>query len=48
MAGSTMTVPVAQFAQQLRQERPQYASVPDDKLVAAFPVQRQNVVALEV
>jgi hypothetical protein len=36
MAGSTITVPVAQFAQQLRQKYPQYSSVPDDKLVAAF------------
>jgi serine/threonine protein kinase len=36
MAGSTVTVPVAQFAQQLRQKYPQYSSVPDDKLVAAF------------
>jgi serine/threonine protein kinase/WD40 repeat protein len=36
MAGSTITVPVAQFAQQLRQKHPQYSSVPDDKLVAAF------------
>ena len=36
MAGSTITVPVAQFAQQLRQKYPQYSSVPDGKLVAAF------------
>jgi serine/threonine protein kinase len=36
MAGSTITVSVGQFAQQLRQKYPQYGSVPDDKLIAAF------------
>ena len=36
MAGSTVTIPVAQFAQQLKQKYPQYSSVADDKLVAAF------------
>ena len=36
MAGSTITVSVGQFAQQLRQKYPQYGLVPDDKLIAAF------------
>jgi len=31
-----VTISVEQYAQQLRQKYPQYSSVPDDKLVAAF------------
>jgi len=36
MAGSTVTMSVAHFAQQLKQKYTQYASVPDEKLVAVF------------
>jgi serine/threonine protein kinase len=36
MRASTVTVPVARFAEQLKQKYPQSGSVPDDKLVAVF------------
>ena len=36
MAGSTITVSVGQFAQQLRQKYPQYGSLPDDQSIAEF------------
>src|SRR5271167_596067 len=36
MAGSTVTMSVAQFAQHLKQRYPQYAALPDIKLVAGF------------
>ena len=36
MSASAITVSVAQFVHQLKQKYPQYASVPDDKLVAGF------------
>jgi hypothetical protein len=36
MRASTITVPVARFAEQLKQKYPQYESVPDDELVAVF------------
>jgi len=36
MANPKVTLPVAQFAQRLKQANPQYASMPDEQLVAAF------------
>jgi hypothetical protein len=36
MADSRVTVPVAQFAQQLKQKLPQFSSISDAELVAAF------------
>jgi serine/threonine protein kinase len=36
MRASTVTVTVSQFSQEMKQKYPQYTSVPDDRLVAAF------------
>jgi hypothetical protein len=36
MPGPSVTISVAQFAQQLKQKYPQFSSVPDDDSVEAF------------
>jgi|HubBroStandDraft_4_1064222.scaffolds.fasta_scaffold583565_2 hypothetical protein len=48
MPGSTTTVPVAQFAQQLKKKYPQCLSVPDEKLVAAFVSKNSQYKAITI